>query len=606
MYRLPGHLAWLLILACASAWSAPPPPPDTRIVIDISGSMKKNDPRNLRRPAVRLLVGLLPAHSRAGIWTFGQYVNMQVPLGKVDQRWRDKARKGAAKIHSRGLYTDIEAAIKRATGDWKGPAGDTTRHLILLTDGMVDVSKDPAESQRSRQRVLAEQLPLLRDLGVKVHTVALSARADHELMRRLSNSTGGWYEQVDSAAALQKVFLRLFEKVGNPDTLPLKDNRFRVDNSIRELTLIVFRPEGANPTRVTMPDDQSFDRASAPGNVAWHQDEGYDLLTVQQPMAGDWSIQAQVDPDNRVMILTDLRMETTAMPNRIVSGQRIPLTVSFESEGKIINRREFIDVMNLSAEQIGPSGLSTEPRPMADDGQGDDPLAYDGRFEIRFSPQGEQGRGELLINAEGKTFQRQKRMLFELVQPATAELKPDADSGLLSLSVKPDSEIIDPATAEISAELQDATGNHTSVALETTPEGTAEAQIDPGGLAGKVSLTIRVRARSRAGDTVGSVLPVLELEGKLAAPEKPAAAPEPSAPEPPETPTESEDPAVSWLIWFGAANLGLLVIGGLTFWLIRRRGKKDVVVLVDGDEAAEEEGEKNDAGEKPAKAEAKA
>ncbi|OQX44630.1 MAG: hypothetical protein B0D88_02055 [Candidatus Sedimenticola endophacoides] len=74
-------------------------PPDVRVLIDISGSMKQNDPRNLRRPALRLLVGLLPEDARAGVWTFGQYVNMQVPLGKVDTGWKGRAREGASKIH---------------------------------------------------------------------------------------------------------------------------------------------------------------------------------------------------------------------------------------------------------------------------------------------------------------------------------------------------------------------------------------------------------------------------------------------------------------------------------------------------------------------------
>ena len=32
---------------------------DVRVLIDVSGSMKKNDPKNLRSPALRLLVGLL-------------------------------------------------------------------------------------------------------------------------------------------------------------------------------------------------------------------------------------------------------------------------------------------------------------------------------------------------------------------------------------------------------------------------------------------------------------------------------------------------------------------------------------------------------------------
>ena len=52
---------------------------DVRIVVDISGSMKETDPQNLRRPAVRLLARTLPEGASAGLWTFGQYVNMLVP-----------------------------------------------------------------------------------------------------------------------------------------------------------------------------------------------------------------------------------------------------------------------------------------------------------------------------------------------------------------------------------------------------------------------------------------------------------------------------------------------------------------------------------------------
>ncbi|MDH5396376.1 MAG: hypothetical protein OEW97_08870, partial [Gammaproteobacteria bacterium] len=33
---------------------------DLRVIVDISGSMKKTDPKNLRRPAIRLLAGLIP------------------------------------------------------------------------------------------------------------------------------------------------------------------------------------------------------------------------------------------------------------------------------------------------------------------------------------------------------------------------------------------------------------------------------------------------------------------------------------------------------------------------------------------------------------------
>ena len=122
---------------------------DVRVLIDISGSMKNNDPGNLRRPALRLLVGLLPEDSRAGVWTFGQYVNMQVPLGKVDRAWKARAIGGASGIHSRGLFTNIGEVIKRSSADWSGTPMKYRRHMVLLTDGMVDISKDPALNSAS-------------------------------------------------------------------------------------------------------------------------------------------------------------------------------------------------------------------------------------------------------------------------------------------------------------------------------------------------------------------------------------------------------------------------------------------------------------------------
>ncbi len=610
MRRLPLlSICWVLgALSLEIAVAAPPIPPDTRVLIDISGSMKNNDPQNLRRPALRLLVGLLPTDSRAGVWTFGQYVNMQVPLGKVDESWRERARNGAGKIHSRGLYTNIEVALKRATSDWTGPPDGVSRHVVLLTDGMVDISKDPQDSALSRQRILDQQLQRLRDMGVKIHTVALSDRADHELMQRLSRVSGGWYEQAETASALQKVFLRIFEQVGKPDTVPLKDNRFKVDNSIRELTLIVFRPQGAVPTKVTMPSGEEFDQAGAPANVAWHQDEGYDLLTVSQPMAGDWSIQAQVDPDNRVVVLTDLRMTVSELPNRLLAGQRLPMSVTFEQDGKLVTQREFIDLMHVQAEQIGPDGYGAEPQPLRDDGNDNDPLAYDGRFEFRFEPGGGTGKGELVIAAEGKTFQREKRALFELTLPAKATLEPDGDSGKLRVLVTPDPEVIQPATLEASAELTLVDGSHQSISLTKQDDNSYIGELDPNTIAGSADLTLRVRARSNSGDTLGTELPPLQVSGKLPAPQPEsqpsveAEAPEPAAAEEPE---EAPNDGMNLMIWFAVANLLVLIIGGIAFWLIRRRGSKDPFQLVDEEEEnpkqAASEGNESDDAEREAK-----
>jgi len=133
---------------------------NVKVLIDVSGSMKKNDPKNVRSPALRLLVGLLPADSTAGVLNFGTTVIEIVKSAKADETWKDKARKSSHSIHSRDLFTNIGQALKVAAQDWK-PVDDKTqlkenRSIIILTDGMVDISKDDIEAVHEAGRIFIE------------------------------------------------------------------------------------------------------------------------------------------------------------------------------------------------------------------------------------------------------------------------------------------------------------------------------------------------------------------------------------------------------------------------------------------------------------------
>lgn len=562
---------------------------DTRILIDISGSMKKNDPDNLRRPALRLLVGLLPAESRAGVWTFGQYVNMQIPLGKVDGAWRDRARKGASKIHSRGLFTNIEAVLERATADWEERPLKYRRHLVLMTDGVVDVSKDPAESAASRQRILQKLLPRLKQQEARVHTIALSERADHELMKTLSGETGGWYEQVDDAAQLQRVFLRIFEKVGRPDTVPLKDNRFQIDSSINEATLLVFRSEEAKATRVLPPSGKPFGADAVPPNVSWHRDEGYDLLTISDPEAGEWLIQAATDPDNRVVVVTDLKMHGSELPSRVVAGEKIPLVIRFSDHGKQIVKASFLDVVSLQGELSDGKGPG-EPRPILDDGKDGDEKAADGRFTLVIDDGLEAGQIAVTINAEGKTFQREQHQSFELLSPLAVEVERsvDGEQPAVRVRVTPDEGLLDPASIELRGALVPrAQGDSRPVMLLPAADGKAwEAQVDPTILVGSWSLGIHFSARTLSGGSIELDLDPVMIDGD-AQPLPPDPPPVPPEPLPEQAALEETAVEDDWLLeagLFGAGNLIVLLLAGGGYWWVRRRRSADQVQLVDDDE----------------------
>ena len=194
--RHPLRIALLLGMLCAAlALPLRAEPTDVRVLVDVSGSMKHTDPNNLRVPALRLLGQLLPEGTRTAAWLFCETVEPLLAPATVDAKWKKLARDSATRIHSRGQFTDIEQGVKAAIADW--PADPKVkRHLILLTDGMVDVSKDAAVSTASKARLEGEVLDTLKAQGIHVHTIALSKTADHALLAKLASATDGWAEQV--------------------------------------------------------------------------------------------------------------------------------------------------------------------------------------------------------------------------------------------------------------------------------------------------------------------------------------------------------------------------------------------------------------------------
>lgn len=604
MTRLLLALMLLLMSLPATSATLTSDKADVRVLIDISGSMKQNDPQNLRRPALRLLVGLLPKDTRAGVWTFGQYVNMQIPLGQVDAAWKRKARASSKGIGSPGQYTNIADALTRATEDWNGPPTKFRRSVVLLTDGMVDISKSKAKNRESRQRILEKILPRLRELGVAVHTIALSKNADHGLMQKLAETSGGWYEQVESADQLQKVFLRIFEKVGKPDAVPMKDNKFTIDDSITEATVLVFRKPGADPTQVIPPGGKPFGAENVPKSISWHRDEGYDMLTISDPQSGEWRVRAKVDPDNRVMVVTDLKMQTSELSNRLIHGQSMPFEVSFTDHGKQIRKEAFLKVVNVAATRFDAAG-ETEPSPLLDDGRDSDAKPGDGVFSMQFGGEDlETGQGELVINASGRTFIREKRITFEVVPPVNLEVIPGEQPGQLNVAITPDDRLVDIPSLQTLVWLEDHEGEQFPLELRLTAEGSSQGELDIMSFTGSRKIFVKSTGRTQSGSPLSYLDSPVEVEGLMPAPlEKPEIpAPVPIEAEPeaksPDTEAElkqeplpepiEEDDWVMTAVWIGVANLLLLLAAGGIFWWMRRQNQLSLVTLMDEKSQAEE------------------
>ncbi len=432
---------------------------DIRILIDVSGSMKWNDPNNLRIPALKLLANLLPHNAQAGVWTFGRQVNMLVPLANVDNQWKQQATEAAEEIHSRGLFTNIEETLEKSTWDWKKNDKTFERTIILLTDGLVDIDKEPAKNSLSREKILSKIIPRLTQAGATIHTIALSGEADELLLQQLSATSSGWYEKAKDAEDLERIFFRMFEKTTQPDTLPLVDNQVIVDSSIKEMTFLLFNRDKTQPPQITPPEGKAFGLRSASENINWHHESRYDLITISDPARGTWHVNADIDPDNRVMVVTDLKMVTTSFPDNIYLDDPQYYFVSLSSDGEVITKPAFHRFVDITLQQA-QSNRQTLYK-LRDDGNSPDGKANDGTYSLNLGGILNEGKHELVTYVDGTTFKREKRHLVNVhTSPVITSIKPEMilDAAIETLFVIPRTDMINPDSMTLHATVSNNTG----------------------------------------------------------------------------------------------------------------------------------------------------
>lgn len=454
---------------------------DVRVIIDISGSMKQNDPNNLRIPALNLIVEMLPEGSQAGVWTFGQWVNMLIPPAEVNQAWRDNAKEQAKKINSHGLRTNIGEAMEKAT--WKlAKDSGFAQSVILLTDGLVDIAdeKDPQKQDKDeaeRQRILTDVLNFYKDSGTKIHTIALSENADKQLLDRLSLETGGMAEVVRTSEELVKAFVKTFDQAAPEvaEQVPLsKDNTFNIDNSVQEFTALIFRKAGTPAAQLKDPSGNVISQIKAIPNARWFGESVYDLVTVEQPEPGEWQILADLDPDNRVTVVSDLKMEIENLPTNLFPGQQIDFEVYLHEQGEIISRKEFLQLMTVEMKmttQSGRSGTKVISDP--------ENVPEDGRYRESIKRLSKEGEYELQIRVDGKTFQRLRKTYLQVRQPVGFEIRKRRVEGKMGYAVRviPQSPAVKVADTRVIAKLKGPDKHSIIQSMPWVEEGVWEAVV---------------------------------------------------------------------------------------------------------------------------------
>ncbi len=475
-------------------------PFDVRIIIDISGSMKQTDPNNLRIPALNLLLKLMPEGAQAGIWTFGRYVNNLVPVAAVDDKWREDALKAAVEISSLGLRTNLTGALNDAAWGLSAESG-FQQSIILLTDGKVDMAEQATANAEEintaeRQKLMSEVLDKYRQSGANIHTLALSDLADKTLLQEIALETDGLYSEASNAEELMKAFLRAFDRAVPVEQVPMEDNTFVIDGSVKEFTALIFkRSGGSQETALLTPAGSRITELEHSQNVRWHKDLNFDLITIKQPEAGTWVAEADLDPSNRVTILSDLALSVEGIPATIFPGDKLDVEIKLTNAGEVVNKVEILRLTDMTMTVVTASGregskILSDPESPPSDG-----IYREGLYRLK-----ELGQYQVELIAEGRTFQRKRSFSMTMMQPVEIEHRADEEKKVYRIEVKPLSDNLDTERSRVIAKIKSPDENTIIQSVVFNPDENAwVSEISPTKGAGEYRVDLNIRGITQSG-----------------------------------------------------------------------------------------------------------
>ena len=368
--------------ACAAAWAAPRRF-DLMLLLDESGSMKQTDPQGARRDAARLFLMLCNENHRVGLAGFATGVRLLEEIGPVEPgKRRDRMLRQIKGVRSTGRYTDIEEVLRQALAELKRDGrSDHPRAVLLMTDGKVDLGRGEEADKASIAGIRGSLATQFIQAGVEIHCIAFSSSADRDLLERLSEATGGLCVQGDRDDELQRLFLRLFEELAQPQTVPITNNRVPLDLSVREATFLITHGGDGEPVRLVQPDGRAITEKTSDRfeGVHWFSAPRYELIAVARPQEGVWRIEpAMTTRDDRVIVLTDVELQAGDFNSMLRAGEDCPLTASLRSQGEVVREPEMLT--RLTMQGTLQAGYSQSVFSLEDDGSHNDGAAKDGVF----------------------------------------------------------------------------------------------------------------------------------------------------------------------------------------------------------------------------------
>lgn len=394
-------------------------------------------------------------------------------------------------------------------------------------------------------------------------------------MAAMSKLWGGLLLLASLTASANEVFA--------PSDIPLLDNRFRIDYGVKEITFIVTRKPGTPSVILVRPDGSKlYVGKVTPPDVGWLALKDQDLITIRDPMPGPWQAIGEVDPDNRVRLLSNIRLETDQLPTQLYQGERVKLKSWLLIDDAPPKAGYYLTDLGMTVRLQRFNDAKQEGEPIVDevlghyrdDGKGLDEVPGDGIMTAEAVLDVAAGKYRAMYSTGNQVFSRaryQDVLIYPL--PVSYTLAPPSQEFGAKLSFLIDADELDPASVVIEGKATNTVGASMAFnAVATEPR--VEVDLSAIKEVGQYEVTATLFGTTRLGREIQvtlpvksfNIFPVLAVEPSAA-----SAASETSAAVPNQVKFEEEQSS-GWLIWLlGGVGILLVLLGGVGFILLQKR-----------------------------------
>lgn len=426
---------------------------DAILLIDESGSMRYNDPHGFRKEAAKLFIDLeaIPG-DQVGVIGFCENARTLASMTEVrGDEEKIYLKNSIDQIHSAGEWTDFNVGLEAAFNEYSGKKRpDVLGGVILLTDGQMDPdAKNPnyGNNKEMAIRYLFEKVvPLYRESGLPVYTIALSKDANMTLLQQISNATAGECFEAPTYNDLPRIYAQIFSRMKDRKAVDKGEYTLKpgsieripvyVEDYVKEIIFLVTKADPAARVYIEDPKGISIGPASVDGSRTFYAgSHSYDIFTVIEPQEGTWNIildgtgvQSSVRMVAQFIVYTNVELVLPEIDRSYSLNAKVTIRAQLMQNEERITERELLGNVSFKLFVFRPNGDKDEMR-MNDEGTSGDATEGDGVYSAEYTHTDISGEYMAEVVAESEIIRKAAKAKFEIlgepllfVEPSEAEL----------------------------------------------------------------------------------------------------------------------------------------------------------------------------------------